>query len=213
MTVDTILSRMVWWGLLLSPLMLLLLLQGTVLVALLLLLIPPIMPLLRLLGAQRRRRERIDGDLPDFLDVLAVTVTAGVAFRPGLGRVAEQFGGPVAEEVRLALAQLANGASLRQAFTDMRSRTGSDAMAQFVTAFLQSEELGVPLADTLNQIAVEMRGSAAQLARRRAAKAVPRVTLVTSIIFVPGIMAVVATGIVLGSGIDFGELFCSLGGG
>lgn len=212
-TVDTILARMVWWAFLVSPLILLLLLQGQVLTAPLLIVIPVIMPLVRLAGAQRQRRDRIDADLPDFLDVLAVTVTAGVAFRPGLARVSDHFQGPVADEFRLTLAQLANGASLRQAFTDARSRTGSESMAQFVTAFMQSEELGAPLAETLNQIAEDMRRSAAQRARRRAARAVPRVTLVTSVVFVPGVLVLLLVGVILGSDINFGELFGSLTGG
>jgi tight adherence protein C len=202
-TVDTILTRMVWWAFLVAPLMLVLLVQGQVLTAPLLVAVPAIMPLLRLASAQRQRRDRIDADLPDFLDVLAVTVTAGVS---------EHFQGPVADEMRLTLAQLANGASMRQAFTDMRSRTGSEAMAQFVTAFIQSEELGVPLADTLNQIAQDMRRSSAQRARRKAARAVPRVTLVTSVVFVPGVLVLLIVGIILGSDINFGELFSSLNG-
>lgn len=211
MTVDTVLTRMVWWALLISPLFLLVLLQGQLLSAILLLVIPLIMPLIRIASTQRKRRERIDADFPDFLDVLAVVVTAGVAFRPGIARVADKFGGPVAEEMRLTLAQLGSGASVRQAFTDMRERTGSEAMEQFVTAFLQSDELGVPLADTLNRIAIDLRRTAAQRARQRAARTAPRVTLITSVIFVPAVMSLLVTGVILGSGVDFGELLKGLG--
>ena len=59
-------------------------------------------------------------------------------------------------------------------------------MAQFVTAFLQAEELGAPLVDTLRQIALDMRRSAAAAGRRRAARVAPRVTLVTSWSSCPG---------------------------
>jgi tight adherence protein C len=206
MTVDVFLRRVVMWGLLCLPLALVLLLQGQLVGVLIALLIPLLIPFGKLSGAQRRRREALDRDLPDYLDVLAVTVTAGVAFRPALARVSERFTGPVADEIVLTLGQLGNGASVRQAFGALRERTSSEAMSQFVTAFLQSEELGAPLADTLNQIALDMRRDNAQRMRRKAAQAAPRVTLVTSLVLVPAALVLVIAAIIVGSRVDFGAL-------
>ena len=90
-------------------------------------------------------------------------------------------------------------------------RNESDALATFVTAFLQSEELGAPLAPTLHQIAADMRRDSAQRMRRRAARVAPRVTLVTSLVLVPGALILVIVVIVLGSGVDFAELFGDFG--
>ena len=112
----------------------------------------------------------------------------------------------MADEVVLTLGQLANGASVRQAFEALRERNSSEALAQFVTAFLQSEELGAPLADTLNQIALDMRRDNAQRLRRRAARAAPRVTLITSLLLVPAALVLVIGSIVVGSKVDFGAL-------
>jgi tight adherence protein C len=119
--------------------------------------VPALLPLAQLAAAQRKRQESLDRDLPDMLDVLAVTVSAGVAFRPALARVSARFAGPLADELGLTLSQMANGASVREAFEDLRARNSSEALGQFVTAFLQSEELGAPLTDALNQIALDMR--------------------------------------------------------
>ncbi len=210
MTVESFLRRVLWWALLLAPLALVFVLQGNFLALLLCLVIPPLLPLSALAAEQRKRQERLDRDLPDLLDVLAVTVSAGVAFRPALTRVGDRFGGPLAEELSLTLGQMANGASVREAFSDLRSRNDSDALTQFVTAFLQSEELGAPLTDALNQIALDMRRESAQELRRRAARTAPRVTLVTSLVLVPGALVLVLVGLVVGSGVDLGAAF---GGG
>jgi tight adherence protein C len=106
----------------------------------------------------------------------------------------------------LTLNQIANGVSRRAAFTELRARNESEALAQFVTAFLQSEELGAPLAVTLNQIALEMRRSSAQRMRRKAAQAAPRVTLVTTVVLVPGAIVLIFAGMFLGPDLQIGTI-------
>lgn len=211
MTVDTVMRRFVMWAFIVSPAALLFALGGNVIGLLLAVVVVGLMPLMRLATARRKRQDRIERDLPDFLDILAVTVSAGVSFRWALAHVAERYGGPLAEEMSLTLGQLASGASLRSAFERLRDRNQSEALSQFVTAFLQSEELGAPLVETLNQIAVDMRRESAQRMRRKAAQASPRVTLVTSLVLVPGTLILVIVGLVLGSDVDLGSLLRGLG--
>ena len=211
-TADTVLRRAARWLVILSPALVLFLAGGNLLGVLLAVVVVVVMPLAGLSRARRLRQEQLDRDLPDFLDILSVTVSAGVAFRPALSRVSQRFEGrPLADEMVLTLNQIANGATRREAFADLRRRNESDALAMFVTAFLQSEELGAPLAPTLNQIAADMRRDSAQRMRRRAARVAPRVTLVTSLVLVPGALILVIVGIVLGSGVDFAELFGDFG--
>lgn len=209
-TVDTLIRGVVFWALLLLAPFIIFCTSGNLKGMLLCLVAPPILPLSRLARIRRLRRESLDKDLPDFLDILAVTVNAGVAFRPALHRVSQRFGGAIAEEFQLTLHQVQNGASVRSAFEAMRRRSDSEALSQFVTAFLQSTELGAPLVDALNQIALDMRREHAQRARRKAARVAPRVTLVTSIVLVPGTLILLLVGLVLGSDIDFGALFGGL---
>lgn len=148
------------------------------------------------------RQEEIDRDLPDFLDVLAVTVSAGLGFRAALMTVAGRFGGAISEEINTVLHQITNGASVRSAFTTMRDRTRSDAVNEFVTAYLQAEELGAPLADTLNQIAADMRRATAQRMRQQAAKIEPRISLVMTMVLIPGALVILVGGMVLAMGAD-----------
>ncbi|GLY85312.1 DUF5936 domain-containing protein [Actinoallomurus iriomotensis] len=136
----------------------------------------------------RERQEQIERILPDFLDVLAVVVSAGLGFRQAVERVAESMPGPLAEEMNGALRQMALGVPRREAFEELRRRNGSRSLASFVTAIMQAEELGAPLAGAVVEISGDMRREAAQQARRRAQRAEPRITMVTSFVMVPGVL-------------------------
>ncbi len=149
----------------------------------------------------RLRQERIDRDLPDFLDILAVTVRAGLGYRLALERVAHSLGGPVGEEMITALRQMGLGKQRREAFEGLRDRNKSEPLKSFVGAQMQAEELGVPLADALNDIAIDMRRLAHQAARRRAQRAAPRVSLITTTLIVPGSMILLLISLLLGSGV------------
>ena len=115
--------------------------------------------------------------------------------------MAESLGGPVGEEMLVALRQMELGASRREAFEALRERNASEQLTSFVAAQLQAEELGVPLSEALNDIASDMRRAAHQAARRRAARAAPRVSLVVTSLIVPGTMILIIASIVLGSGL------------
>jgi tight adherence protein C len=155
----------------------------------------------------RIRQERIERDLPDFLDILAVTVRAGLGYRAALARVAESLGGPISEEMLTALRQMELGASRRQAFLALRDRSSSESLGTFIAAQLQAEELGVPLSQALNDIAEDMRRAAHQDARRRASRAAPRVSLIVTTLIVPGAMILILVSLLLGSDLQDSGLF------
>ena len=164
-------------------------------------------PDILLARAGRLRQERIERDLPDFLDILAVTVRAGLGYRSALQRVAESLGGPAGEEILTALRQMDLGATRRDAFLALRARNDSDSLSTFVGAQLQAEELGVPLSEALNDIALDMRRAAAQDARRRAARAAPRISLIVTTLIVPGSIILILASMILGTDIlDSGVL-------
>jgi tight adherence protein C len=161
---------------------------------------------LALLQAVRDRRREIERTLPDFLDVLAVVVSAGLGFRQALERVADRYQGPWADELRITLRQMDMGVSRREAFAQLRRRNGSEQVDQFVSALQQGEELGAPIADTLIQIATDMRRTDAQNARRQAARTVPKATLATIAFLLPGTLILIVATFLLGSGTDFGSI-------
>ncbi|WP_455352765.1 DUF5936 domain-containing protein [Streptomyces sp. SYSU K217416] len=153
-------------------------------------------------SAMRERKAAIERTLPDFLDVLAVVVSAGLGFRQALDRVSEKYVGPWADELKITLRQMDMGVSRRDAFEELRKRNASDQVAQFVTALQQGEELGAPIVDTLIAIANDMRRTDAQNARRKAAKAVPQATGIVTMLMVPATILLIGVGMFLGSGMN-----------
>lgn len=149
-----------------------------------------------LLGATQSRQKQLDRELPDFLDVLGVTVLAGLGFRQAVERVCDFHDGALAEEMRRTLREMDVGVSRRHAFVGLRERTSSEAVGAFVTALLQAEELGVPLSDALEQIGRDSRREHAQRVRQKAAQAGPKVSLVVTLTIMPGAMLLIMSAIV-----------------
>ena len=113
------------------------LLRGQILVALLLLAFGAFWTEVGIWSAIRVRKDVIERTLPDFLDVLAVVVSAGLGFRQALDRVASKYEGPWADELRITLRQMDLGMGRRQAFAELRRRNDSEQVAMFVTALQQ----------------------------------------------------------------------------
>ncbi|MGI5189395.1 type II secretion system F family protein [Promicromonospora sp. CA-289599] len=153
------------------------------------------------------RQQQVDSELPDFLDVLSVTVTAGLGFRQALERVCELHDGALAAEMRTALQEMNVGTSRRQAFVALRERNRSAAIGTFVTALLQAEELGVPLAEALTDIASDVRRERAENVRRKAARAAPMVSLVVTLTILPGALILIVSSVLIANAGVLGGIF------
>lgn len=164
------------------------------------------LPDLVLVSAGKKRQNEIEEALPDFLDVLAVTVSAGLSFRGALQRVIERTEGPLAEEMSTTMRRMDVGTPRYEAFSQLRQRTKSESMDAFVTSMMQAAELGAPLVDALEQIALDMRRSRAQRARQEAAKASPKIAAVVTMIMVPGTMVLVMAAMWFMADLDLGEM-------
>ncbi|MFI5683762.1 DUF5936 domain-containing protein [Streptomyces sp. NPDC051636] len=206
LTIDRYAARRAVYGALGGVGFLVMLMRGNWFVALLLLAFGAFWTEVGIWSAIRIRKDVIERTLPDFLDVLAVVVSAGLGFRQALDRVASRYEGPWADELRITLRQMDLGVSRREAFAELRRRNDSEQVAMFVTALQQGEELGAPIVDTLVALAKDMRRTDAQNARRKAARAVPRATLMITTFMVPATMLLLAAGLLLGSGVDFGSI-------
>ena len=109
--------------------------------------------------------------LPDALDLLTISVEAGLGFDAALAKVVEKMEGPLVEEFRQALAEVRMGRTRREALRDVANRADAQPVSNFVGAIIQAEQLGVPIAKVLqiqsNQLRIERR----QRAEEAAAKA------------------------------------------
>jgi tight adherence protein C len=206
LTIDRYAARRAVYGALGGVGGLIMLMKGNILVALMLFAFAAFWTEVGIWSAVRIRKDQIERTLPDFLDVLAVVVSAGLGFRQALDRVASHYEGPWSDEIRITLRQMDMGMSRRQAFTELRKRNDSEQVAMFVTALQQGEELGAPIVDTLVAIANDMRRTDAQNARRKAARAVPKATMMITTFMVPATMILLGAGLILGSGTDFGSI-------
>jgi len=185
-TVESLVQRQATWALIGLLAAGLLLLRGSYL-GLALPVAGWFLPRFALWSSSRRRAAAIERSLPDFLDVLAVTISAGLGFRPALRRVATLVDGVVSEEMLVALRQIDLGSSRRTAFEEMRDRTTAPSLHNFVTAFLQAEELGTPLSGFLETYATELRRNAGQRARTAAARANPKISVILTLVIMPAI--------------------------
>ncbi|MGW5877897.1 type II secretion system F family protein [Nocardiopsis terrae] len=154
----------------------------------------------------QERADQVQTQLPDFLDVLAVTVSAGMSFRAAVGRVAASMPGVLADEFTIALRQMELGISRREAFDSLRRRNRNDSLSKFVTAIQQAEELGAPLSDTLVNISSDMRRADAQYMRRKAQQLNPRVTMVTAVTLLPGLLILIVGSMFLGTEVNLGTI-------
>jgi tight adherence protein C len=109
--------------------------------------------------------------LPDALDLLTISVEAGLGFDAALAKVVEKMEGPLVDEFRQALAEVRMGRPRREALRDVASRADAQPVSNFIGAIVQAEQLGVPIAKVLqiqsNQLRIERR----QRAEEAAAKA------------------------------------------
>ena len=160
-----------------------------------------------LLYELRRRRSRIDRDLPDFLDVLTVTVRSGMPFRNALERVCENYMSPISDEMMDTLREIRMGVPFRAAFLNVKERCDSENFDSFVVALLQSEELGTPIADALHSIVKEIRRERAEQVRQAAAKTAPKVAFIATVTMMPGTIILMMGGMFYAYGDVFGNLF------
>lgn len=116
------------------------------------------------------RQESIQRDLPDTLDLLAISVEAGVGFEAAMGIVAEQFDSPLAEEFTRTIHEMELGLARRQALDNLKHRTDVPDLANFILVLVQADSLGMPIGRVLKTQADEMRKKRRQWAREKAAK-------------------------------------------
>lgn len=128
-------------------------------------------PELLVISQGQKRQEDISRTLPEALDLLALTVRAGLGFEQGVAEVAEEITGPVATEFDRMLKEQQLGRSRRDALVSLHDRNRSEELRGLVSALLQSDKLGTPIADTLTVQARELRRHRRAVARERAGKA------------------------------------------
>ena len=119
----------------------------------------------------RARQSAILKMIPDTLDLLTISVRAGLGFDAALAKVVEKLPGPLTDEFRRALAEVRVGKTRRDALRDMIPRTEVQPLSNFIGAIIQAEQLGVSISKVLQVQSEQLRIERRQRAEEMAAKA------------------------------------------
>jgi tight adherence protein C len=118
---------------------------------------------------EHRQQELLLG-LPDAIDMMTVCVEAGLGFDAALSRVALNLKGPIASECARVLQEMQFGMSRTEALRALVERTDVAELRTFVSALIQSSELGISIGEVLREQAKEMRIRRRQRAEEQAQK-------------------------------------------
>ncbi len=157
------------------------------------------LPTLWLKRRIRKRQRAIDRRLPYSLDLMVACLEGGLALDASLAKVAEQSEGPLAEEIRRALHEIALGRPAEDAIGDLGARNGAPELKRLTENIVQAERMGISIADTLRQLAhdsrVRRRQRAEEMARKAPIKMVP--VLIFCVLPALGIVVMVPAAILL----------------
>ena len=139
----------------------------------------------------RGRKEVLRAELPDALDLLAVSVEAGLGFDGAISTLTEHMDGPLADEFALALGEMRIGESRQNALTKMMRRVETPEFSAFVRAIIQADQLGISLGRILKVQASDTRNRRQLAAEERAMKAPIKMLFPTVIFIFPAMFVVI----------------------
>jgi len=149
------------------------------------------LPDILLYNSGLKRQQKIQQALPDALDLLTISVEAGLGFDAALGQVARNTQGPLAGEFFRVLQEMQIGKTRSDSFRALGARTDVAELRGFVGAMTQADAFGIPIADVLREQAKEMRLKRQQRAEEKAQK-VPVKVLFPLVFFIfPALFVVI----------------------
>lgn len=153
---------------------------------------------------KRRRQDRIRLALPDMLDMLTISVQAGLGFDMALTKLVRNTSGPLAEEFARMLAEVQAGVSRRDGLRHLGERTDVPELRNFIMAMIQAEVFGVSVSGILLSQAVELRKKRQQRAEELGQKAPVKMVFPTILCMLPATMLVILGPAVISIGRAFG---------
>jgi len=139
----------------------------------------------------RSRRDQIRSALPDALDLLAVSVEAGLGFDAAITKITEHLAGPLSDEFALTLGEMRVGESRAVALRKMEQRVGAHELSSFARAIIQADQLGISLGRILRVQASDSRNKRQAAAEERAMKAPIKMLFPTALFIFPAMFIVI----------------------
>lgn len=145
---------------------------GTIVIGLIMaLMIGWLIPVLVVRLVTRKRREQVDYEMPELIDLLVVCVEAGIGLNGAMRLAATKIRGPLGQELRLTLQEQNMGLSTTAALENLHGRVETTSVRMFVRSIIQGETLGVSMGQIMRNLADEMRKRRKAAAEERAQKA------------------------------------------
>jgi len=139
----------------------------------------------------KARRERIRSELPDALDLLAVSVEAGLGLDGAIAKLTEHMDGALVEEFALTLGEMRIGEARPDALKKLADRVPAPELAAFVRSVLQADQLGISLGRILRVQAADSRLRRQAAAEEKAMKAPIKMLFPTAMFIFPAMFVVV----------------------
>ncbi len=152
------------------------------------------LPYLMLKNKITRRQLSLKRAFPDALDLLLICVESGMSIEAAFRKVSQEVGSqsvPLMEELTLTTAELSFLQDRRQAYENLATRTGLEAVRGVCMALQQSERYGTPLGQTLRVMAQESRDMRMSEAEKKAAALPPKLTVPMILFFLPVLFIVI----------------------
>lgn len=143
-----------------------------------------------LFGKAKKRRTKIIAELPDILDLITVSVEAGLSFDGAIDRVASEANGPLAMEFSITLKELRMGKTRRDALRKMSERCSVPDLTALVGSIIQADELGVAIGKILRIQSEQMRERRKQRAREKSMKAPVKLLFPLILFIFPSVLIV-----------------------
>ena len=138
----------------------------------------------------RGRREAVRADLPDALDLLAVSVEAGLGFDGAVTKLTEHMSGPLVDEFARLLSEVRIGEQRQTALKNMAARVDAPELSSFVRAVVQADQLGISLGRILRVQAADSRVRRQTAAEEQAMKAPIKMMFPTVLFIFPAMFIV-----------------------
>jgi len=148
------------------------------------------LPMVYVDRVKRQRFDRIDRQMPDMIDLLVVTIEAGLGILASMRVASERLQEPLGQELRLTLQEQRMGLSVFEAITSLGQRADTPNVRMFVRALIQGEKLGVSIASTMRNLASEMRKRRKAVVEEKAQKMPIKLLFPLVFLIFPAIMIV-----------------------
>jgi tight adherence protein C len=149
------------------------------------------LPFMALNQAIARRKSEVQRSLPDFLDMVATTVQAGIALNQALGYAVAVAPGALGDEIKECRSQIRLGRSSGDALRAVATRVNQPQLTATITAITQAEKLGANISTVLNELSVDVRNERIMAVEEQAAQLPIKMVFPMALFLLPALFSII----------------------